>query len=535
MEELFQNLQYLIIEDFEQMRLSFKGMLTAMGATEIDTCANGEDGLKSLARKDYDVVICDYNLGEGKDGQQVLEEARHLGYVGYATNFFLITAESNMPMVLGALEHQPDEYMVKPINPDVLQHRLTASLKLKQEIHEIDKALKIGDKKGAIQCCRALTNNNLKRSLYLAKLEAELCMDLKCFEDAKAIYKKMLKIRKFPWASFGLGKIAYLSGDPSSAAEIFRDLISENQHYLEAYDWLARVLESSGDFADAQAQLQAAVKISPKLVQRQRNLGRLAQINGDSEVAMRAFQSAIRWGERSCFASAEEYRQLADLYHENGGDGKVQRLLSGARKRFRSTPSDLVQILTLQANVDSRSHNREAVEKSVSELMRLMQDHKGVILAEDLILAADDLFKLSLNDQAKSLLEVLMCNHHDDSDWSVRVIDLLSKHNMQKDADELMKKSKGVLKGIHENCIGLLKRGGLEQAVELLNKTVDEYPSNRTIVLMAVSAMIDYMKEFGLDPAFQFRCRYSLNRLLMKNSEDGAAGKYMNALNKIVI
>jgi predicted Zn-dependent protease len=164
-----------------------------------------------------------------------------------------------------------------------------------------------------------------------------------------------------------------------------------------------------------------------------------------------------------------------------------------------------------------------------------MQDHKGVILAEDLILAADDLFKLSLNDQAKSLLEVLMCNHHDDSDWSVRVIDLLSKHNMQKDADELMKKSKGVLKGIHENCIGLLKRGGLEQAVELLNKTVDEYPSNRTIVLMAVSAMIDYMKEFGLDPAFQFRCRYSLNRLLMKNSEDGAAGKYMNALNKIVI
>jgi DNA-binding NarL/FixJ family response regulator len=69
LEELFINLQYLIIEDFEQMRISFKGMLTAMGATEIDTCANGEESLKSLARKPYDVVICDLNLGEGKEGQ----------------------------------------------------------------------------------------------------------------------------------------------------------------------------------------------------------------------------------------------------------------------------------------------------------------------------------------------------------------------------------------------------------------------------------------------------------------------------------
>jgi outer membrane protein assembly factor BamD (BamD/ComL family) len=194
-----------------------------------------------------------------------------------------------------------------------------------------------------------------------------------------------------------------------------------------------------------------------------------------------------------------------------------------------------LQILTLQANVDDRSHNKEAVERSVSELKRLMQDHKGVISAEDLILAADDLFQLSYNDEAKSLLEVLICNHHDDSQWSGRVVDLLNKHNMQNDADELMERSRGVLKRVHDKCIGLLKKGGLEQAVELLNKTVDEYPSNRTIVLMAVSAMIDYMKEFGLDPAFQFRCRYSLNQLLVKNGDDSAADKYMKELNKIVI
>ncbi|MCU7915098.1 MAG: response regulator [Candidatus Thiodiazotropha sp. (ex Gloverina cf. vestifex)] len=103
MGDLFGRLRYLIIDDFEQMRVSFKGMLTSFGAVDIETCACGEQGLKSLSVRNYDVVICDYNLGDGKDGQQVLEEARHLGYLGHACSFFLITAESNMPMVLGAL------------------------------------------------------------------------------------------------------------------------------------------------------------------------------------------------------------------------------------------------------------------------------------------------------------------------------------------------------------------------------------------------------------------------------------------------
>lgn len=79
MHELMQNLKYLIIDDFQQMRLSFKGILTAMGAVEIDTCANDEKGINSLPRKTQDLVICDYPVGEGKDGQQVFARALHLG------------------------------------------------------------------------------------------------------------------------------------------------------------------------------------------------------------------------------------------------------------------------------------------------------------------------------------------------------------------------------------------------------------------------------------------------------------------------
>ncbi|PUB87826.1 MAG: hypothetical protein DBP02_00510 [gamma proteobacterium symbiont of Ctena orbiculata] len=150
MEELRQNLNYLIIDDFDQMRVSFKGMLTSYGATDVTTCASGEKALKLLANNSYDVVICDYNLGDGKDGQQVLEEARYLGYLGHAATFFMITAESNMPMVMSALEHQPDDYMVKPINREVLHHRLTVALNRKRQLKAIDDALIRDDKLCAI-------------------------------------------------------------------------------------------------------------------------------------------------------------------------------------------------------------------------------------------------------------------------------------------------------------------------------------------------------------------------------------------------
>ena len=349
MDDRFHNYRYLIIDDFDQMRVSFKSMLGSVGAQDIVTKGSGEAALKTLAGEKFDVVICDYNLGEGKDGQQVLEEARHLGYLGHACTFFMITAECNMPLVLGALEQQPDEYMVKPINREVLLHRLAGALQRKRQLSVIDDVLERGDKSRAIELCTEHRGGDLKRSLYLAKLQGELCLDLARYDQAQAVYEELLRIRTFPWARFGLGKIAYLRGELAQAQQTFEALIEQNHHYLEVYDWLAKVHEDQGDTETAQSLLVQATQLSPKLVNRQRTLGRLAQANADDGVAARAYQSAVRWGRNSCFASAEEYRQLAEIYHANGQTAKMLRLLADGRTRFSKQPSDRIQMLCAQA------------------------------------------------------------------------------------------------------------------------------------------------------------------------------------------
>ncbi|MFM8454207.1 MAG: response regulator, partial [Gammaproteobacteria bacterium] len=60
----------LVIDDLPDFRAAVKRMLEAFGASEVDVIASGDDALSNLEQKTYDIIVCDYNLGDGKDGQQ---------------------------------------------------------------------------------------------------------------------------------------------------------------------------------------------------------------------------------------------------------------------------------------------------------------------------------------------------------------------------------------------------------------------------------------------------------------------------------
>lgn len=74
--KLCQDSKFLIIDDFENFRTSLRLMLTSFGAAFVDTVANAEQALNQSKYESYDVMLCDFNLGEGKNGQQILEELR---------------------------------------------------------------------------------------------------------------------------------------------------------------------------------------------------------------------------------------------------------------------------------------------------------------------------------------------------------------------------------------------------------------------------------------------------------------------------
>ena len=91
----FSNKTFLVIDDFQGMRTVLRDILRSMGVNPklIATAANGNEAITLLAQTRFDGVLCDFNLGHGKNGQQILEEAKYRNLVGPSCAWVMITAE----------------------------------------------------------------------------------------------------------------------------------------------------------------------------------------------------------------------------------------------------------------------------------------------------------------------------------------------------------------------------------------------------------------------------------------------------------
>jgi len=110
----------LIIDDEEAIRSTLKDILEYEDY-KVDTAVDGEDGLKKIKAKDYDVILCDVKMPK-KDGMEVLNEA--LAYNPELT-FVMISGHSNIETAVEATKKGAYDFIQKP--PDL--NRLLISLR----------------------------------------------------------------------------------------------------------------------------------------------------------------------------------------------------------------------------------------------------------------------------------------------------------------------------------------------------------------------------------------------------------------------
>ena len=103
LEQTLKSKRILIVDDLVEARSALKKMATLLGCEHIDTATDGREASELLMEHDYDIVFSDYNLGKGRDGQQVLEEARYSNRLRATSLFILVTGENAVDMVMGAL------------------------------------------------------------------------------------------------------------------------------------------------------------------------------------------------------------------------------------------------------------------------------------------------------------------------------------------------------------------------------------------------------------------------------------------------
>lgn len=326
----------LIVDDLVEARSSLKKMLVLLGATQPDTATDGREAMQFLMERDYDIVLSDYNLGKGKDGQQVLEEARYSNRLRASSLFILVTGENALDMVMGALEYEPDNYITKPFTLNMLRERLIRIMTIKEKLADVDLAIDQGDTSNAISLAENLLATNKKLTMPVTRVLGKLYIRQKRYNDAIKVYSALLDKRSVSWARLGQAICIHFLGDSQSALALLQQTLLAHPRYVQCYDWCATILRSLGRHKEAQKQLEKAVEISPKAVLRQMELGRIAYENGDYPVAEAAFEQAIKLGRHSCYKTSANYLQFARSAREllQPGDGREQKLR--ADKTFKA-------------------------------------------------------------------------------------------------------------------------------------------------------------------------------------------------------
>ena len=493
---LFAGKSFLIIDDFPGMRTLLREMLRTFGTRNIDTATNGKEAIALLEKNKYDVILCDYNLGIGMNGQQVLEEAKYRDLIGLATAWIIVTAEKTADLVFGAAEYMPDDYIIKPVNEATMKGRLEKVLSKKEMLVDIEKAVRDKNYNRAVSLCDKALASNKTNTTELQRIKTGMLLTLGSYDRAQQEFEQILAKRDISWAKTGLGKTFFYKGDTARAQQIFREVINDNPAYLEAHDWLAKSHEKAGELEEAQHALARCTELSPNSVVRQKNLGELAHKRGDLKTAETAFRKTIKLGQFSIHKSPAAYLGLAKICSENDDPAAALQILKDVHKEFENAETSLhakvVEGMVYSKSGDIANANRISGEVAVLAKSGDSQRTAGVMLeAAQLFLATGN------KEAAENIVQTVVKNNHENAELLAQVNDLYSKAGMSDKGAELVNKSRDEVIAINDRGVILAKEGKLDDAIRLLGDAHTMLPSNKRIMINLANMAVMSMRKNG--------------------------------------
>ncbi len=517
----------LIIDDFQEIRVLLKGMIEPLAPALINMAQNGEEALEQMEQQQYDVIFCDYNLGKGKDGQQVLEQAKHSGLLGYDCIYIMCTAENTSDMVMGAIEYQPDDYISKPFNRTVIHARLKKQLEKKDNLVDIARAMGAKQYKKALQHCDELLSKQPPNRYDLYKIKGEILVNLSEYDKAADMYEDIIEERDIPWVYLALGKVRYLQKQYEEALEIFQELVNENSSNVAAYDWLASTHEAMGDSKQAQDMLAQGVAKSPKSFVRQRRLAQVAYDNGDLDTATSAFEQALHVGHHSCYKRADDYNSLAKTYLEKDDVNKAMQMVDKLEKDYKTDSNAMMVGAVTKGMIHTSNNDSEAANRAIESALELYKQNPQE-LSSDIALELTDLcLTAGKEDAAQEITMNLVRNNHDNEKLLEKTKAIYAKSGHSDIGASLIEKATKEIIELNNKGARLLKEGKLEESIELFMKAARGMPDNAVVNLNAAYAMLMHMKKTGRVKKYGGRVSNYLERV---NALDPTNQKYHELL-----
>jgi DNA-binding response OmpR family regulator/Tfp pilus assembly protein PilF len=494
----FGALRALVVDDSPGMRSALRLTLSNFGITKIQMAGNAAEAIYQVRHKPCDFILSDFNLGEGRDGQQLLEELRHSNLISLETVFMMVTAESYYEKVVATAELAPDDYMIKPFSAEVLCGRLSGILLRKRAFRNVYRNFVENDLEAAIAACDELIRSKPKYVVDALRFKGELLVTLGRFEEAEALYQQVITMRAIPWARLGLARTLHLQKKDEPAEEELRDVLEKTPEMVAAYDLLSDVCLAKKDAAAAQAALEQGVAISSKTVRRQQKLGEIAYGNGDLDTARAAYSNALEKGRHSIFITPSDFGNLCRVQLEQGDLKAVADTLKNNKSTLQASPEGKLVMAVTQGMAASRSGNLQEAAKALDEAAalraggtrgdaQLMLDMAGVCMAS------------GRHDEADGIVAEVARNAHDSEALLAKARRIYDEAGRTDAGSSVLASATSDVRKLNNEGVVLAQRGDFKTAVDKLMTACAEAPFNPRIMMNAVWVILKYLDQIGMD------------------------------------
>lgn len=488
--------RFLILDDLPEMRSSLRSQIGSLGCDNVTVSATAKEALEHFRDGRFDVILCDYYLAGGTDGQQFLEYLRTRNLIGRGALFIMVTAEKNYESVVTAAECLPDDYLLKPFTAEILKIRLERLLEKKQRLVKVDQLQDRGDWAGVIRACEDIIASRDRYLVDAMRIKGNALLMAGQAEKAVTFYEQTLTMRPMPWARLGLARALAKTGETARCTETLNALIEESPRLMAAYDLLGKVQMSEGKAGLALETLDRAREISPNSLARHRAIAGIAEVKGDFARVEQALAQVVQKTRNSPLRETEDIARLGNALIELKEPAKAVSLLEEARTNFKSD-ADHPLLAAVEAIAQQQTGQPE---KAAAALARATKGELASLPPSVAMTVAKACLVNGQIEAAQGIYKSLVQNNPESEALHNQISDALDDAGSASLAQDLVASSIREVIHLNNEAVRKAKAGELSEAAAMLTDAAQRLPGNMQVVANASAALLAEIFTHGIDP-----------------------------------
>ncbi|WP_246181482.1 response regulator [Dechloromonas hortensis] len=522
----------LIVDRHSPARDSLRLMLGALGVTAVHGAGNSAEVIRQVKSNRFDVILSDFVLDDGRDGQQLLEELRHAHLIPLSTVYLIITSERGYTNVVALAELAPDDYLIKPFTAEQLQARLIKAIYKKHVLRKIYEQIERGALQEAIAACDRVIQQQPLYMYDALRFKGELLHTLGRTNEAEEVFRRVLEGRVVPWAKMGLATALRDRGALDEAEQLAEQVTAEAPNYLSAYDFLASVHEAKGKLQAAQQVLQRAADASPHNTLRQRLVGDTAARNKDFLAAEKAYGKVIDRNRGSSLRSVDDFANLSRVLVERGDTTASRKIATEMKREWRGDKqAELAALVTesLCLDLEGAPEKARALVDQALELQQQVEaegadkgKHVSQRLAIDLAHAC---YASGKPEAGQKIMRQVAAENHEDPHLIEHITSVFEKTGQPDAGKALLDQVNKQIIDLNNKGVLAARNGDLEGSVQLLIQAAEQVP-NLQFLVNAAKAIFTLMDQKGWDAELAAR---ALDYLVRAQRKDRKSPKVASA------